>query len=148
MIIELDTNTSLEEIKKQKSIFAYHSTGLHVFEPRENLHCGSLVQAVFRADYKINDEQLFDHAYIYKLHISLEGLLDDVILDDGYESNPNFEDVLKSKCNVALYKNVAEGYKKDKNLSLLVLNKRNIISYQNSSVWSGEEIETFLYGLC
>jgi hypothetical protein len=74
--------------------------------------------------------------------------LDDVILDDGYESNPNFEDVLKSKCNVALYKNVAEGYTKDKNLSLLVLNKRNIISYQNSSVWSGEEIETFLYGLC
>lgn len=144
-MVSLEPNTSFQEIKKLTSIIVYHSCGVDNFVPRENLHTGSFLQTLFRADYKINDEGLYKHGYVYKLEISLEGLSEELMLDDGFDSDISFEDSLKNKFNVVAYKNVAEGFKKDKNLSLLVLREKNIVSCKLDSIWSGPAIESYLY---
>jgi hypothetical protein len=140
----LEPDTSFEELKSWEEVVVYHGSGESDLSPRSNLHCGSFLQSLFRTDFKVNDEEVYKHGYIYEIKCSLEGLNKELFDDDGKNQNLILEDSYKNLYNVLAYKNVAEGFAKDNNISLIILKEINIISFKLDSIWSGPAIESFL----
>lgn len=146
----LDNNTKFEDLKNLDTINVFHSCStdnlIKRFEdnPDKNIHAGTLYQAIDRADYKINDEELYHTAYIYEITVSLNGLKEELVIDDGERANSDFEDTFKKDYNILAYKNVGEGNVKYENLSLIILNKCNILSIKLHSVMNGEQIRNEL----
>ena len=130
----LEQNTTLEQIKNTDTLKVYHSCSTENLaerfkaSPNKNIHAGTLYQALDRADYKINDEELYDTAYIHEITINLNGLYPKLVKDDGENANSDMENRYKIYWNVLVYKNVGEGRIKDQNLSVIILNKKNILS--------------------
>lgn len=147
----LEQNTSFDDIKKSDKLIVYHSCSVRDLRDRfsknkdKNIHAGTLLQAMHRADFKINDECLYDKAYIHEIHLNLEGLCPKLTKDDGCNSNVLLEDSFKSKWNILCYKNVSEGYIRENNLSVIILNKDNITDILFHSEWNGEDLEKSLY---
>lgn len=143
----LERNTRFEDIKRRDIIKVYHSCSVLDIEkrfreyPDINIHVGSLYQALDRADYKLNDQDLYDVAYIHELEISLNGLFDHLIEDDGGSANSEEENKYKDRYNLLAYKNIAEGNRRDENLSLIILNKKNILNTRINFKLDREELE-------
>ena len=143
--ITLTSDTHFEQLLEAEVITAYHSSGYPGLVPYPNIHCGDIKQALYRADFKMNDEELYDESYIYELEISSKGLPKELILDQGHKQDLSFEDFFKKDYNVLCYKNTAEGDVNKNNLSLIVLNTNNILSMKIHSKWSASEVEKYLF---
>ena len=149
----LEQNTTLEDIKSSDKLIVYHSCSTKdlnsrfINNPNKNIHAGTLLQAVYRADYKINDEGLYTTSYIHQIHLNINDLYPNLVKDDGGNSNSFMEDTYKSNWNLLVYKNVAEGHIENQNLSVIILNKSIIEKVEYHSEWDNEKIEKYLYHL-
>ena len=146
----LEQNTFFNEIKNSSRLTVYHSCSVPNLNkrfknnPDKNIHAGTLYQAICRADYKVNDEELYDEICIHEIDISLEGLYPKMVIDDGENANSIKEDKFKPKWNLLVYKNVGEGDIRDNNLSVIILNKSNILSVKLYGFFNGEELESMM----
>lgn len=147
----LQQNTTFENIKESDTLIVYHSCSTKKLKerfknnPDKNIHAGTLVQALHRADYKINDEGLYKKSYVHEIHLKLSQVYPKLVKDDGKNSDSSMEDSYKSKWNILVYKNVGEGYIEDQNLSVIILNKDNIKKIKLHSEWDGKKLEEKLY---
>jgi hypothetical protein len=143
--IILTADTDFIQLIDSDVVTAYHSSGYKNLTPYPNMHCGDLKQALYRADYKMNDECLYNESYIYALDISLKGLSNELILDRGFKQDLLFEDSFKKEYNVLCYKNISEGDVYKNNLSLIVLNTNNILSMRIDNKWRASEVDRYLF---
>jgi hypothetical protein len=147
----LEQTTTFDTIKEADTLIVYHSCSTNKLKerfnnnPDKNIHAGTLLQALCRADYKINDEELYKKAYVYEIKIELDGVCPDLVKDDGKDSDSSMEDTYKSNWNILVYKNVGEGRVEDENLSVIILNKKVIKSVKLHSKWNGKTLEQELY---
>lgn len=147
----LEQNTPFDKIKELDTLIVYHSCSTKKLKerfkdnPDKNIHAGTLIQALFRADYKINDAGLYKKCYVHEIHLKLNNLYPNLVKDDGKNSNTSMEDTYKSNWDILVYKNMGEGYIDDENLSVIILNKNSIKKIKFHSEWNGIKLEEELF---
>lgn len=127
----LTPKTTVKEILSSKRLKVYHASAQRVLEIEESkgLHVGSLEQALERADFYVNDEELFTEYYIHEVEIIVPSVDKIHVCIDKGERADLFEETLhKQRYNLLMYRNVAEGDVKENNLSCVVLDKTYINS--------------------
>lgn len=151
VISSLEETVSFNEIKQSRYITAYHATNIssnlkQFIEKSKidrNLHVGSFLQAVDRADYKVNDEEEFDSAFIHEVIISKKRLCPVLVDDNEDDANVFYENSFKSKYDLLVYKNRVEGLVRERNLSLIVLNPKIIVQTRIHSIWKSKQLSTY-----
>lgn len=147
----LDRNTTQVELTKAKSIVAYHACAskepfLNKIKTRPDLgvHAGSLFQAVWRADYKVNDEGDYEIAHIHELVIEPKSVYPNLVEDLGYDQDQQDENQYKGKYDLLLYHNTGEGHAHEANLSIIVLDHSIIKSARLYTAMNSEQITKFM----
>jgi hypothetical protein len=147
----LDRYTSFEEVLKANTITVYHSCSFHgdffariSSRKEKNIHAGSLFQAVWRADYKVNDEQVYPVSYIYELVIKPESIYNKLIHDSGENVDQSEEDQYKNDYDLLVYHNTGEGHRHEPNLSVIVLDHSIIKSVKLHSSMNSEQITKYM----
>ncbi len=147
----LDRHTSLEEVLDSKEVTVYHSCSFNGdFFKRissrldKNIHAGSLFQAVWRADYKVNDEESYPVSYIYELVLKPKRIYNQLIHDSGENVNQADEDRYKENYDLLVYHNTGEGHRNESNLSVIILDHSIIESSRLYASMNGEEIRKFM----
>jgi hypothetical protein len=143
----LDRHTSKEELLKATEIVAYHSCSFNGDflsrinnRPDKNIHAGSFFQAVWRADYKVNDNENYPVAYIYELVLAPKKICPELIPDSGYDVDQSEEDKFKPEYDLLVYHNTGEGHRHENNLSVIILDPKIIKSVKLYRSMNGEEI--------
>lgn len=118
--------TTFKDILNLQRITCYHSTALDNLSLKTikdtPMHIGSKLQADFRADFYMCDNEDYDVFYLYKIIVVLKNVYPELVIDDGYNANLDLELQYKNKgYNFIVYKNVGEGNVKHQNLSLVAL---------------------------
>ena len=109
----------------------------------KNIHAGSFIQAIWRADYKINDEEEYDKAYVYEITFKLGKIYPELIHDSGYDVDQVNEDKYKPQYDTLLYHNTGEGFSDRENLSVIILNKNNIEKIELHSAWTSDTLKDY-----
>lgn len=146
----LNQNTTKQELLNNKNIKVYHSCSFEGdffsrinSKPHKNIHVGSLFQAIWRADYKVNDNEDYNTSYVYELNINPDKVYPNLIKDEGYNVDQSEEDKYKKDWDILIYKNTGEGYTKDENLSIIILNKNIIKSAKLHSEWNSAKLKNY-----
>ena len=147
----LDRHTSFREVLDSNTITVYHSCSFNgdffkriSSRPDKNIHAGSLFQAVWRADYKVNDEESYPISYIYELVLQPERIYNQLIHDSGENVDQADEDSYKENYDLLVYHNTGEGHKNESNLSVIILDHGIIKSVRLYASMNGEEIGKFM----
>lgn len=147
----LDRNTTQVELAKAGSIIAYHACAskepfLTKIKSRPDLgvHAGSLFQAVWRADYKVNDEGDYDIAHIHELVIEPKSIYPKLVNDSGYDQDQQDENQYKGKYDLLLYHNTGEGHANESNLSVIILDHSIIKSARLYAAMNSEQITKYM----
>lgn len=109
----------------------------------KNIHAGPLVQAIWRADYKVNDQEAYPVAYIHEIVFKLGNVCPFLMSDPGYDVDQEQEDAYKPRYDTVLYHNTGEGFADRPNLSVIILNKNNIASVKFHSKWDAQSIQAY-----
>lgn len=149
-ILSLNETTTKTELLNSNKIKVYHSCSFKgdffsriKNKPEKNIHAGSLFQAIWRADFKVNDNQDYNISYVYELILEPTKIYPDLILDEGYNVDQSEEDKYKKNWDILIYKNTGEGYIKDENLSIIILNKDIIKSVNIHSEWDSVKLTNY-----
>jgi hypothetical protein len=149
--VVLDRNTTQEELSKANSIVAYHACAskepfLNKIKNRPDVgvHAGSLFQAVWRADYKVNDEGDYDIAHIHELVIEPKSVYPQLVEDSGYDQDQGDENQYKGEYDLLMYHNTGEGHANESNLSVIVLDHSIIKSSRLYAAMNSEEITKYM----
>jgi len=147
----LDRHTSFREVLNSNTITVYHSCSFNgdffkriSSRPDKNIHAGSLFQAVWRADYKVNDEEAYPISYIYELVLQPERIYNQLIHDSGENVDQADEDSYKENYDLLVYHNTGEGHANESNLSVIILDHRIIKSVRLYASMNGEEIGKYM----
>jgi hypothetical protein len=146
----LNEHTQISEILNNKKIIVYHSCSFKgnlfsrlAIKPNKNIHTGSLFQTLWRADYKVNDNEDYLVSYVYEIIIETNKIYPNLIKDEGYNVNQSEEDKYKKDWDILIYKNTGEGFVKDENLSIIILNKNIIKSAKLHSEWNSAKLRNY-----
>lgn len=140
-IPELLPNTKFSDLKKQEKIKVYRSSARPNKTTYESgSHVGTLQQALIRADYFLNDEESHDQYYLYELEIRLGRVYPQLELDSGENHGNSYYADLSKEYDTIIYKNSGEGDIQNENLSLIILNPRNITSSKLMKVLTKEQL--------
>lgn len=147
----LGRNTTQMELAKATSIVAYHACAskepfLNKIKTRPDVsvHAGSLFQAVWRADYKVNDEGDYDIAHIHELVIEPKRIYPKLVEDLGYDQDQQDENQYKGKYDLLMYHNTGEGHAHESNLSIIVLDHSIIKSARLYSAMNADQITEYM----
>jgi len=147
----LDRMTPVQQLLKAKTITVYHSCSFKgdflarvKSRPDKNIHAGSLFQAVWRADYKVNDEEAFPISYVYEIVIKPKRIFPELIHDSGENVNQQEEDEYKGKYDLLLYHNTGEGHAHETNLSVIILDHSIIKSVKLYASMDSEQITEYM----
>jgi hypothetical protein len=147
----LDRHTSFQEVLDSNTITVYHSCSFKgdfyariSSKPDKNIHAGSLFQAVWRADYKVNDEEAYPISYIYELVLKPERIYNELIHDSGENVDQSHEDQYKENYDLLVYHNTGEGHANEANLSVIILDHNIIKSVRLYASMNGEEITKYM----
>ena len=146
--MELMPDTTFEEIKEAGSIICYHSSDKEDLNPvRDGIHLGTKDQAVWRADYMVNDDQLFDEYNLHKVLLNVGRVYPDLIEDPGTDHGEEYKSELSAEYDTLVYINKAEGdSSKHLNLSLIALNTSNIKAVKFDSVLTSDALDAYING--
>lgn len=150
-ILELQDTTQPQQViyGDHDLLRVYHScsiaTGLaeRFAQSHQNIHAGSLIQAIWRADFKVNDQESYDVAYVHEIIFDGGNVYPRLIDDPGYNVDQADEDQYKPKWDTLLYHNTGEGFADRTNLSIIILNKRNIRSIRLHSTWDADALKAY-----
>jgi hypothetical protein len=150
-ILELKDNTTPAQILygKYDHLKVYHSCSiadnLHQrFKiSNKNIHAGSMIQAIWRADYKVNDQETYAKAYVHEILIELGNVLPELVNDAGFDVDQDQEDIHKPMWDTLLYHNTGEGFANRENLSVIILNKNNIKNITLHSTWRSDDLKQY-----
>jgi len=144
-------HTSFEELLKSDTITVYHSCSFNgdflsrvKSRPDKNIHAGSLFQAVWRADFKVNDEEVYPISYIYELVLNPNKIYNELIPDSGENVDQADEDKYKSDYDLLVYHNTGEGHAHESNLSVIILDHSIIKSVRLYTSMNSEEITQYM----
>jgi len=147
----LDRHTSQDQLMKATRIVAYHgcrSKDPFVAKikkrPDVSIHAGSMFQAVWRADYKVNDEGDYDVAHIHELVIEPKSIYPKLVLDSGYDQDQQDEDQYKGKYDLLVYHNTGEGHAHEPNLSIIVLDHSIIKSSRLYAAMNADQLTKYM----
>lgn len=147
----LDRYTSFENILKSNTITVYHSCSFKgdFFQrisnrPDKNIHAGSLFQAVWRADFKVNDEEVYPVAHIYELVLEPKNIYKQLVIDNGEDVDQSNEDSYKEEYDLLVYHNTGEGHIHEPNLSVIILDHSIIKSARLYASMNSEQITKFM----
>lgn len=147
----LDRHTSFQEVLNSNTITVYHSCSFQgdFFQrisnrPDKNIHAGSLFQAVWRADYKVNDEEVYPISYIYELVLNPKKIYNQLIHDSGKNVDQDEEDKYKKDYDLLVYHNTGEGHNHEPNLSVIILDHNIIKSVNLYAGMNSEEITQYM----
>jgi len=150
-MMALDRNTTPAELINSATIIAYHACAskepfLNKIKSRPDLgvHVGSLFQAIWRADYKVNDEGDYDVAHIHELRIEPKRIYPKLVKDLGYDQDQQDEDQYKGKYDLLMYHNTGEGHAHESNLSLIVLDHSIIKSAKLYAAMNSDQITKYM----
>lgn len=143
--------TSFDELLKSDSITVYHSCSFNGdflsrvnSRPDKNIHAGSLFQAVWRADFKVNDEEVYPISYIYELVLNPKKIYNELIIDSGENVSQADEDSYKKDYDLLVYHNTGEGHANEPNLSVIILDHSIIKSVRLYAAMNSEEITQYM----
>lgn len=147
----IDRQTSFDEILKSDYITVYHACSFNgdflsrvKSKPDKNIHAGSLFQAVWRADFKVNDEEVYPISYIYELVLNPKKIYNQLIHDFGENVDQQEEDKYKKDYDLLVYHNTGEGHNHEPNLSVIILDHNIIKSVRLHSAMNSEEISKYM----
>lgn len=147
----LDRHTSFEDLLKSNTITVYHSCSFQgdFFQrisnrPDKNIHAGSLFQAVWRADFKVNDEEVYPISYIYEIVLNPNKIYNELIHDSGENVDQQDEDRYKEDYDLLVYHNTGEGHAHEPNLSVIILDHSIIKSVRLFSAMNSDEITQYM----
>jgi len=147
----LDRHTSQAELMKAPRIIAYHGCRSEESfinkikkRPDFNIHAGSLFQAIWRSDYKVNDEEVYDVAHIHELVIEPKRIYPKLIFDSGYDQDYQDENQYKGKYDLLVYHNTGEGHAYEPNLSIIILDHSIIKASRLYAAMNGEDITKYM----
>ena len=149
-VLILGEQTTLKEIQQAKFLKVYRSSSSPDDSIKrsqqhadKNMHVGSYIQALDRADYKINDQEEYTTGYLHEIIIRINKLYPTLIVDHGYNVNQSEEDQYKLNWDILVYKNTGEGNVHTQNLSLIILNRDLIVSSRLHSKWTGDKLTRY-----
>lgn len=150
-ILELTDTTHPTQViyGDHDALLVYHSCSIEnglrqrFAASNKNIHAGSLIQAIWRADYKVNDQEAYPIAYIHKIIFKLGNVYPKLVDDFGYDVDQADEDKYKPSWHTLLYHNTGEGFADRNNLSVIILNKNNILSIDLHSKWTADDLKRY-----
>jgi hypothetical protein len=126
---ELTSKTDFETVLTLSKIKVYRSSAnMNKQSYRVGSHVGTKQQALIRADYMVNDEGTYYRYYLYELNIDLGKIWPMLEPDDGINHDDGYFSEIAEKFDTVIYKNTGEGDIKNNNLSIVILNPKNITS--------------------
>ena len=137
-IQELSPTTKLKDITGMEYIKVFRSSA----RPSKNdyqtgSHCGTLQQALIRADYMINDEGKYKKYYLYELVLRMGSVFPKLLPDDGSDHGYGFVKGL-DQYDLAFYKNTGEGDIRNENLSVIIINPEIVVQTKMGRELDGE----------
>jgi hypothetical protein len=149
--VVLARNTSQAQLVNSKIIKVYHSCSFKGdflsrirSRPDKNIHAGSLFQAVWRADYKVNDEEAFPVSYVYEIVIEPKSIYPKLIVDTGENVDQQDEDQYKGRYDLLMYHNTGEGHAHETNLSVIILDHDIIKSVKLYASMDSDQITEYM----
>ena len=147
----INRHTSFGELLKSDTITVYHACSFNgdflsrvKSKPDKNIHAGSLFQAVWRADFKVNDEEVYPISYIYELVLNPNKIYNQLIHDSGENVDQADEDRYKDNYDLLVYHNTGEGHAHEPNLSVIILDHSIIKSAKLYAGMNSEEITQYM----
>jgi len=142
----LSPSTTLEDLMNTKTIKVYRSSAKpNKMYYKAGFHAGTEDQAYRRADYQVNDEELYDRYYLYELILKVGNVYPKLVEDKGEDHGADFGSELSNEYDLLVYKNTGEGdYHNYENLSIIGLNPNNIVSSKMVKELSSEELEHYV----
>ena len=104
-------------------------------------HCGTLQQALIRADYMINDEGKYDKYYLYELVIKVGDIYPKILPDDGSDHGYDYVEGL-GDYDLAFYINTGEGDIKKENLSVIIIDPDIVVQSKMIKILDGEYLSS------
>jgi hypothetical protein len=136
-MIELTNDLDFDTVKNLDSIKVFRSSAkLNKRTYNVGCHFGTKQQALIRADYMVNDEQLYYKYYLYELEIKLGNVWPMLEFDDGFNHGSDYYLDMVKKFDTVIYKNQGEGNTNTHNLSIVILNNKSIKSNKMVKVLS------------
>lgn len=121
-IQELTPTTKLKDIVGMEYIKVFRSSArASKNDYQSGSHCGTLQQALIRADFMINDEGKYEKYYLYELVLRMGSVFPKLLPDDGSDHGYGFVKGL-DRYDLAFYKNTGEGDIRNENLSVIIIN--------------------------
>jgi hypothetical protein len=141
-IQELTADAKFKDIRGVKYLKVFRSSARG--EKRDYVagsHCGTLQQALIRADYMINDEGKYDKYYLYELVIRVGDIYPKILPDDGSDHGYDYVEGL-GDYDLAFYKNTGEGDIKKENLSVIIIDPDIVMQSKMIKILDGEYLSS------
>lgn len=139
---ELTADTKFKDISGVEYLKVFRSSARS--EKRDytkGSHCGTLQQALIRADYMINDEGKYDKYYLYELVIKVGDIYPKILPDDGSDHGYDYVEGL-GDYDLAFYKNTGEGDIKKENLSVIIIDPDIVVQSKMIKILDGEYLSS------
>jgi hypothetical protein len=118
--------TDFYTLKGAETLKLYRASAKPSMTFRSGMHCGTLQQALIRADYMVNDEEKYEEYYLYEIVYKMGSVYPELVPDDGTDHTEDVHHYIEKGYDTLVYKNTGEGDIKNNNLSIIILNHSNI----------------------